>query len=206
MFMYKLIVKFAGDALKTIYEAGEKLVITKEVAGNKGKSVTWVSTSPFENNVIEWSEDYLLYASRQETQGGAIINKLSETSAIAGTLSTFRNGTFQDTRSADCVGKNEYGVQNSMNIYPSLCVGIAQPVIVNDELQMGNPINALTLPYNHIAVMSPRETVRISLAANVDNGVVITKEFSNSIVAEYSGEDTEKTIVYDYEQGIFVPA
>lgn len=203
---YKLIVKFTKDALNAIYTSGERLAITKEVAGNKGKSVTWVSTLPFEVNTIEWEEEYLLYSSRQETQSGAYISKLSEEQAVSGVLYQFENAVFQNAKAADCVGKNEYGVRNEMNMYPYLSFGLAQPVRVNDELQMGNPINAVTLPFNHAAVMAPRERLKVFLAADVDNGVVITREFSNAIDVEYEGSVSEKTIVYDEVNGIFIPA
>lgn len=206
MSSYRLIVKFPKEALNAIYAAGEMLAITKEVAGNKGKSVTWVATSPFEVNTIEWEEEYLLYSSRQETQSGARISKLSEEQAVSAILYQFENAVFQNAKAADEVGKNEYGVQNAMDMYPYLSFGLAQPVRVNDELQMGNPINAITLPYNHIAVMSPKERVKIFLAANVDNGVVITKEFSNAIEIEYEGSVSERTIEYDCQKGIFIPA
>lgn len=206
MSKYKVTIKFTPKALKAIYAAGERLALTKEVVGNKGKSVTWVSTLPFESNVIEWEEDYLLYASRQETQAGAVISKLSEESAICGTMYSFEDGIFENAHTAECVGKNEYGLQNCMDMYPYLSFGLAQPVRVNDEFQAGNPINVLTVPYNHMAVMSPREKIKIFLAADLDNGVVISREFSNSLEVEYIGTDTEKTVVYDYESGMFVPA
>ncbi len=206
MSKYKVEIKFATDALKAIYAAGERLAITKEVTGNKGKSVTWVSTLPFENNVIEWEEDYLLYASRQEVQAGAMISKLSEEVGVCGAMYSFESGIFQNARAVECVGKNEYGLQNGMDMYPHLSFGLAQPVRVNDELQMGNPINVLTVPYNHMAVMSPKEKIKVFLAADLDNGVVISREFSNALEVEYVGNETEKTVVYDQKSGMFIPA
>lgn len=206
MSKYKLVVKLTVDALKAAYAAGEKLAITKEVTGNKGKSVTWVSTLPFETNVIEWEETYMLYASRQETQAGAVISKISEETAICGAMYSFESGFFQNAHSVDCVGKNEYGLQNCMDMYPYLSFGLAQPVRVNDELQMGNPINVVTVPYNHMAVMSPKEKIKVFLAADLDNGVVLTREFSNALEVEYVGNDAEKTVVYDFKSGMFIPA
>ncbi|MCM1387038.1 MAG: hypothetical protein NC231_06910 [Bacillus sp. (in: Bacteria)] len=206
MSSYKLIVKFDKDALNAIYASGERLAITKEVTGNKGKSVIWVSTLPFEVNTIEWEEDYFLYSSRQETQSGAIITKLSEEQAVDNVLYQFENAVFQNAKADDCVNKNEYGVRNEMNMYPYLSFGLAQPVRVNDELQMGNPINVITLPYNHTAVMAPKEKLKVFLAADVDNGVVTTREFSNAIEVAYEGSVSEQTITYDYANGIFIPA
>ncbi|MCM1467482.1 MAG: hypothetical protein NC086_04990 [Alistipes sp.] len=80
---YELEILFTEEALKAIYAAGEKIVITKEVAGSKGKSVCWVSTLPFLNNSIKWTEEYMLYASREEATNGATISKLSDVDAIS---------------------------------------------------------------------------------------------------------------------------
>lgn len=71
---------------------------------------------------------------------------------------------------------------------------------------MGNPINVLTVPYNHMAVMSPKEKIKVFLAADLDNGVVISREFSNALEVEYVGNETEKTVVYDQKSGMFIPA
>lgn len=148
----------------------------------------------------------MLYASRQESEAGAVISKLSEETAICNAMYSFESGIFQDAHSADCVGKNEYGLQNGMDMYPYLSFGLAQPVRVNDELQMGNPINVVTVPYNHMVVMSPKEKIKIFLAADLDNGVVLTREFSNALEVEYVGNDTEKTVAYDFKNGMFIPA
>lgn len=205
MSKYKLNVQFTEDALKVIYASGEKLALTKEVSGDKGTSVIWVSTAPFENNSIEWEKDCLLYSSRQEIQNGATINKLSETEAITGILYDFDSAIFQNAQAASCVGRNEYGVHNDMDDYSALTFGLAQAVMVNGQKKQGNPINAITLPYNHTAVMSPIEKVKVFLGASTDDGVVITREFSNAIEVEFRGDETEKTVTYDFAKGMFIP-
>lgn len=202
---YELQINFTEDALKAIYAAGEKLIITKEVAGNKGRSVCWVSTLPFLKNTIKWTEEYMLYASREEAMNGATIDKLSEVDALSELLYDFKDAIFENAHGSSSVGTNEYGLTNKMNQYNYLTFGLAQKVTVNGTGTEGRPINAVTLPYNHTATFSPIERVRVCLSNDLNNGMVITKEFSNSINVTYSGTETAKTIEYDTSRGIFVP-
>lgn len=202
---YKLNVSFSEEALKTIYAAGQKLAIVKSVEGDSGTPVVWVATLPFENNEIEWQNNYQLYASRQEAMHGATISKLSETAGITELTYDFKDAVFQNAQPSGAVGKNEYGVHNMMSAYASLTFGLAEAVRVNGETQAGKPINAILLPYNHTAVMSPIEKIQVFLANDIDDGVVQTREFSNKIELIYSGNETEKTIKYDETKGLFVP-
>lgn len=206
MSKYKLNINFTEEALKVIYSAHQRVALTKAVQGNVGKSVIWVATLPFERNMIEWEENYMLYSSREEVQNGASIKKLSDTTAIDNVVYEFDSAVFQNAKPSDCVSANEYAVHNAMDNYESLTFGLAQEVKVNGQTKKGNPINALTLPYNHTAVMAPVEKVRVFLANSVDDGIVMSKQFSNAIEVEFRGGETEKTITYDCEKGMFIPA
>lgn len=206
MSVYKLNVTFSDAALQTIYAAGQKLAIVKNVEGDGGDPVIWVATLPFENNVIEWENNYQLYASRQEAMHGATISKLSETAGITSLEFDFKDGIFQNAQPSKAVGSNQYGIHNAMDAYSSLTFGLAEAVRVNGEMQSGKPINAVLLPYNHTAVMSPVEKVQVFMARDIDDGVVQTREFSNMINLTYSGNESEKSIRYDETKGIFVPA
>lgn len=206
MSKFKLNINFTEEALKVIYKAHQKLAITKAVEGNVGKAVIWVATLPFKSNVVEWAQNYMLYSSREEVMNGASIKKLSDTVAIDNVVYDFDSAVFQNARPSECVGVNEYAVHNAMDSYDSLTFGLAQEVVVNGQTKQGNPINALTLPYNHTAVMAPVEKVRIFLANSVDDGIVMSKQFSNAIEVEFRGDETEKTITYDCEKGMFIPA
>lgn len=205
MSKYKLNINFTDEALKVIYSANQRVALTKAVQGNVGKAVIWVATLPFERNMIEWEENYMLYSSREEVQNGASIKKLSDTTAIDNVVYEFDSAVFQNAKPSECVSVNEYAVHNTMDSYESLTFGLAQEVKVNGQTKEGNPINALTLPYNHTAVMAPVEKVRVFLANSVDDGIVMSKQFSNAIEVEFRGSETEKTITYDCEKGMFIP-
>ena len=202
---YKLNVDFSDAALKSIYGAGMKLAAVKSVEGNSGSPVIWVSTLPFENNTIEWDNEYQLYSSGQEIMHGATINKLSETRGITNLCFDFQDGMFGNAHLDDGVGANEYSVHNAMDAYPGLTFGLAEAVRVNGELQKGKPINAVSVPYNQHAVMSPVEKVRVFLTNDIDDGVIHTREFCNAIEVVYEDKDDEKSIRYDESKGIFVP-
>ena len=202
---YKLNVNFSEAALRSIYGKGMKLAIVKSVKGNSGVPVIWVSTLPFENNTIEWEEEYQVYASRQEARNGGTISKLSETQGITNLSFDFKDGVFQNAHPDDTVGENEYGIHNAMNEYPSLTFGLSAPVRVNGELQKGKPINAASVLYNNQAAMAPIEKVQVFLANDINDGAVHTGEFSNAIEVIYENNDVEKSIRYDESKGIFVP-
>lgn len=202
---YKLNIHFTEKALKDIYAEHQRLALTKEVLGNKGKSVVWVSTLPFVRNTIEWEENYIIYSSVEEVHNGANIEKLSDVTAIDNVVYDFSSAVFRNPKPSDCVNANEYAVHNAMDRYDSLTFGLAQEVKVNGRAQKGNPINALPLPYNHTAVMSPTGKVKIFLASSVNDGIVMSKQFSNAIEVEFCGDETEKTITYDYEKGMLIP-
>lgn len=205
MSYYKLNINFPDDALKTIYAAKQKLALVKSVEGDGGQPVIWIATSPFESNVVEWNNEYQLYASKQEARNGATIKKLSETKAIDNVIFKFKEGIFQDAKTDDKIGANKYGVHNSMDEYPSMTFGLAASVEVNGNKESGKPINAILLPYNHSACFSPIEKVRVFLSADIDDGVVQTSEFSNTLQIVFKGNETEKSIRYDTAKGIFVP-
>lgn len=178
--------------------------MVKSVEGDGGDSVIWVATLPFENNVIEWENNYQLYASRQEVLHGATIAKMSETAGITSLEFEFKNGIFQNAQPSKAVGSNQYEIHNAMDAYSSLTFGLAEAVRVNGEMQNGKPINAVLLPYNHTAVKSPVEKIQVFMARDIDDGIVQTREYGNVISLTYSGNESEKFIRYDETQGIFV--
>lgn len=204
---YKLNISFSNAALDVIQAAGQKLALVKTVQGNGGNLVTWVSTYPFQSNVITWSNEYAVYATRQEQSNGAMISKLSETDASDSYVYDFGNtNRFDKISSSSVVSANQYAICNKNQKYPLLTFGLAVTALVNGEERKANPINAVTLPYNHTAVMSPIERVGIFLATDIDDGMVQTKEFSNMLMMEYKDGETELSARYDETNGIFVPA
>ena len=206
MSSYKLNISFSDEALRTIYTAGQKLALIKTVQGDAGQMVTWVATLPFQSNVIEWKNEYMLYTARQEATNGTTIKKLSEVDATDGFIYEIEKGLLGGAHTDSSVKANSYAAHNKMDQYPYLTVGMAVSAKVNGEEKKGNPINAVVLPYNHTAVMSPIERVGIFLAADIDDGVVQTKEFSNILTVEYKGSETEHSVRYDETSGIFVTA
>lgn len=206
MSQYSLKVSISDSALKTIYAASQKLVLVKTVQGNAGNPVTWVTTLPFQNNLIEWKDEYLVYIARQEAANGASISKLSETEATDGVTYDALDGTFGNAHTSSAVGKNTYGIRNRMNQYSYLTVGMAVSAKVNGEERKGNPINAVVLPYNHTAAMTPIERIGVYLSADTDDGLVQTREFSNMLTVEYRNGESAHSVRYDEESGIFVLA
>ena len=89
----------------------------------------------------------------------------------------------QKVKFSECVDANEYAVYNGMNRYEIPTFGLAKEVTVNNQVrEEGNPINDITLPYTHMEVMVADKKVK------------------------FHDNETEKTITYDCEKGMFISA
>lgn len=192
---YKLNVIFDSQCVKTVYDAGEKVVLLKKASA--GTPIAWVTFNPFEQNYITWNENYAIYSSNVEVKSGATIKKLSEVSAVPKQLYEFDKGTFGSPASLPDGQEGQYAVLNKMNGYSTLVFGLAQEVECNGVLIPGSPINAATVPLNHTAKFTPYEVVTVFLEGEASNGTVITDVVSKSLDVTFGGDVTEITIQYD---------
>lgn len=205
MSKYRLNIDFNEKDLKTIFNAGEKVIIVKHTKAGIGKRVAWVSFQPFMHNTIDWENSFAVYSSNTEVQGGATISKLSDKDAATKIIYNFKNGYFADATPDTALGENTYAIKNSMAEYDALTFGLAQDVSVNGEAFANNPINAISVPFGQSASMTPIERIDVYLRNDIEDGTVISHIMSVALPVEYSEMETSHTIAYDGSVGKFYP-
>ena len=201
MASFELTVQFAANDVQQVNAAEQQVTIVKEVGGNAGSSVVWIALSPFENNQIDWEEEYGLYASTTSVQNGATITKSAAVNpASSGVIYPFESGAFSSPQGS-LSSPNDYGVKN---LSPSgLTFGLAQSVTVNSDPFEANPLNAVTVLTQQQATFTAIEKLSVFLHSQFNNGVVISDILGPPLQVDFT-HDPIQTIHYDPTQGKFV--
>ncbi|MDR2888245.1 MAG: hypothetical protein LBV33_00165 [Lachnospiraceae bacterium] len=205
MAKYRLNIEFTEKDLSTIYNADEKVIVVKHTTAGENNQVAWVSFKPFIHNTIDWENDFAVYASTTEIQGGATISKLSDKYAGTKIVYELSKGYFANAIPTDELAENTYAVKNMMKDNDALTFGLAQSVAVNGQAFVNHPINAISVPYGQGAYMTPVEKVDVYLRNDIRSSTVISRIMSIALPVEYSGSEGEHTITYDGAIGKFFP-
>ncbi len=200
---YKLNIDFADEVLDTIEKARQKVVLVKHTAGNGDSAVAWVCFKPWENNTVEWKEEFAIYASNSQVQNGATITKLSDRQAVCGMTYPFEAGYFRTPTKSESYASNSYTIKNNYKDLDGITVGLAQDVVVNGEAFESNPINAVFLPCGQSANMTPIERVDIYLKNDIQDSTVITHISSVPLSIVYKEGESVKTVGYNSQTGEF---
>lgn len=202
---YQLNVDFDSADLQTISGAGEKLVLFKKTG--EGAPVAWVAIDPFNNNTIEWEENYAMYSSQVQVQHGAVIHKMSDLEAKDMVRYSFEHyGAFGTPEKDTTLNLNQYAIKNSYQNADSLAFGLAQGVQVNGTGFAYKPINAQSVPRNQKANFTPLTEVVVFLDGKAQEGMVITETFSDQTSLTFGGDIVNITVRYDSHSGSFVIA
>ena len=200
MSSYQLTIQLATKDAHSINASQQKVTIIKEVAGSSGMKVAWVAFTPFENNVIEWKEEYGVYASTTEAQAGAEIIKTSAVNpATSGVFYPFETGAF-DSPEGDAK-QNNYGIENKYS--QQFTFGIAQSVTANGNKFNANPLNAVPVMSKEKATFTPIEKLTVFLQGQFNNGAIISDITSDALVVDMTSNPSV-TIHYDSSQGKFI--
>lgn len=114
MSKYRLNINLNEDDLKFIEKAHQEVVLVKHTAGDSDSSVAWVSFKPWQQNTIDWKNNFAIYSSNAEVQNKATINKLSDKRATSGVQYDFTNGTFKTPKITDTyLMPNSYCLNNN---------------------------------------------------------------------------------------------
>lgn len=199
--MYQLNIDFTPADLQTILAAGEQVVITKQTGGSNG-NVAWIAFSPLGSNTVTWTDTYTMYASRSTLQGGATINMLSQAAALE-TESLPFNGGFLAADPTIKLSADQYGVENQYNTTPYMVFGLAQSANVSGSAFPASPINATVVPANQSVIFSPLDVIQVFVAANIDNGMVLSNVSSASLTLTFGNGVIEQTVAYNATIGGF---
>ncbi|WKD50794.1 hypothetical protein [Microbulbifer spongiae] len=203
---YTLNIDFCKQDLDTLYKAGEKVTLIKQ--SSNGQPVAWVAFYPFENNTVIWEQEYALYASTTQIEGGATIHKMSDDMAQEQMMYAFQNGNFGTPHASSQLSEGQYGVANQTPIDQAagLTFGLAQSVQVNGSAYPNKPINADWVPSKHVATFTPYENIMLFMNNNIQDGMVVTEIFSPSLTLTFGGATTELTANYNAATGRFAQA
>lgn len=203
---YTLNLEINPSDLATIREANQKIIIAKPVNGGS-PNVAWLAFDPFQQNTVEWEENYGMYASLTTVQHGATISRLSTSPypAAPATSYTFNEyANFAGPTADSSVGPTTFQVVNEMpaSQHPSLKFGLMQEAVVNGQTQGTKPLNIASVPAQNTADFTPVVTVFVWLQAHMESSTVITDVSSDHLKVTYT-YDNEITVHYENGMGMF---
>ncbi len=196
--------------LRTLKAAGMRIVLAKPV-GSSSPNVVWISFDPFEGNVVNWTEEYGLYASNSQLISGASIVKISSAPFPAqdGKYYSFRSdATFYGPNTGgDIPSLGSFRVFNEMpsTQYPSLLFGLMQSARVNGKTAEFRPLNANVVPSGTNATFTPLTTVHVWLQSNLVSGTVLVDVTSKVTIVTFGNGVTKQQLRYDPAKGQFIP-
>jgi len=203
MSQYGLTIQFETADVHNINKECKKLTIVKKVGGQSGNQVAWITFNPFENNEVNWTEKYGVYASSTEVKAGATIAKISAVNpASDACLYPFETGAFNDPETG--IDPNDYAVKNMYKDGKQFTFGLAQSVTANGSKFDASPLNAIAGFPSDKLIFTPIEVVSVFLHAHYDNGVIISNVDSEGLEVDLT-DVPEQTIHYDHNSGLFVP-
>ncbi|MGV8938059.1 MAG: hypothetical protein ACOH2J_13120 [Allorhizobium sp.] len=210
---YSLTLNFDPDVLVNIKKAGQRVAIAKPV-NSGGPSVIWLDIDPFPSTTIEWEEDYWIYASNDEIENGARINKLTEVypgpALDAGYYElqdTCVFGPFVKGNTILPVAPGTYAAINNVPYgnYNCLTFGLAQTALINKKPHERKPISAQSVLATQHIRMTPFITLFVWLEAEFSSETIITEIAGTASTAKFGGGVTDIDLTYDPIHGLFLP-
>lgn len=206
---YRVNVNISEEAMDVIFTARMKLGFIRTVEGHDGETLIWATKFPFMKNTIEWTDEYLWYSSRKilhedddADKRGIRQDHIIEASDQV--IYEYEEFDFHEKETDERVGVREYAVHNGLSYLPKLTFGLAAWIRINDFVRTANSINAFVLPYEQSIVVKPSTKVKMFLAPDIEDGMIVTEEYKNGIMVEFDENETEKSFEYDVEKGMFV--
>lgn len=195
---YSLEIQFDDAGLKTLELADQYVTLVKSTG--RGRPVAWVSFRPMQHNLVNWTEEYSVYASTTQIQEGAQIFTQSTRPAVGGHTYALQGGRFHD--GAPGLPATNYGVHNvdphfTIRDVPMVTSGLYQGAVVNGSTT-ASPLNAIAVPYFETAVFTPVERVQIFASSYQDNGLVISRVSSLALTVDLT---THPSQVVHYATG-----
>lgn len=202
MARFQLTIEFSAADTRAVNEAGEQVALAKELAVNSGQPVIWISFSPFESNLVQWRDEYGLFASPDRVSPRGTIQPASrQLPAKPETIYPFERGTFG--RSEGSKPRGEYATLNRDS--KTLTFGLVQTVSGGGEERVGSPINAVVVSTQMEATFVPTETVFVFLQKKTETGIVDIVARSEALKVPFSTANPDQTVHYDGAEGRFIP-
>jgi hypothetical protein len=208
MSAFSISTAFNQQDLERFYASGSNVVVAKPTGGSQ-PNVAWVVYRPLINNMLNWEENYGIYASNVDVQNGARLTQMSATPypAVASMLYTMQaSGAITGPNTGGA--PNAYSILNTYNNLPKgyLTMGLFQNANVDGIDLIGNAVSAAGVIYNSTATMVPLTTVYLWLQSQVVSNTVVTTVTSPMTRVTLSASSPAAALVYNPLTGTFIPA
>ena len=213
MTSFKLTVNISDNDLAIIQRADQKIVLVRSLRTQDPANVAWVVQDPLPRTVVEWNEEYGLFASLTSVLEGRVIVAQSQTDAqMSQLMYAFSGNVFSPPRPDSSLEPGQYRVVNQESDVEGLTFGMLQSLSIAGNPQgSGIPTNASFVPRNNAATFTPLDTVTIFLSSAVQSGQVVSvPSFASDAVVTsrpttlpFSSDLTEIEVEYSSTLGQF---
>lgn len=200
MSTFSLNLQIDAASLNQILSANLQVVVARPIGGSP-LNVAWLAFRPFQQNSVEWGDDYSLFASQSSVAPGSTIQMMSMGAAQSGTLFRFADGSFSP---AGSTAPGTVGVVNSGPGGPPLTFGLAQNAVVNGQGVGSLAENAVQLFPNQQAAFGFTGATLVWVG-NGRSGTVISGAGPNATQVNFGGSVNSITLSYNAGSGRFVP-
>ncbi len=205
---FKLNLSIDAESLRELKKSGLKITIAKGVS-EKSPNVAWLVFEPFQGNVVQWTEEYGIFASADDvTMNGAKISRMSEIfTAQDGTSYNFADdATFHGPFTDDGVKVGAFRVNNKMTpqSHRSLIFGLEQKACINNTTIKPSPLNIAYVPAMLSVSFVPMTNVYVWLQNEYTYGTVLTTIESSYNVFTFGNGVNEVNVLFDYTTGRFI--
>jgi hypothetical protein len=194
MSTYQLRIEIKPDDVKAINDTGLVIVMVKSFAIQL--LPIWATVAPFEENTVEWSEDYGLFAMPGKALEGVVLSTSSiQYPAELGVIYPFAFNIF-GTPTGGGDDPRAFSVQNNDPDEPSLVFGLCQTVVVDSGTIAKSPVCSFDMPSNTQFDILPRNLVTVFLGKKLATGTLINVAKNTPLEVDMEGTPT-RTIHFD---------
>jgi hypothetical protein len=203
---YSLELSFTPEQLKVLCAAGGRVAIAKPLKDGL-PSLRWLSFRPFEMNVVEWEEQYGIYASLAAPGDGSVTQVCrSDFPAYPGRLYALQpQGCFGPPSAEEGLDPASYYAANSFAGVPAVTLGLFQNAQVNGQERLAGPVSAELIPQAFRARITPNTTVYVWIQSGGEGGAGVSQVTSPPTRVAFADGITSRAFAFDPSTATFMP-
>ena len=204
---FHLSTSFTVADLERFDRGKTKIVIAKPSNDGGDPNVAWIAYNPLQQNMVNWEEEYGIYASNTSVEsGGAVLLQLSATDFPANIGKTYlfgQSGSFGPPQ--DDGQENAYRAVNAYNNLPKgfMTFGLYQNALVDGSSYEKNAVSAAPVLYKSRVTMTPYTTVYLWTQSEAKSNSVVTDVMSTMTRVTFGGSTSRVSLQYDPKTGGF---
>jgi hypothetical protein len=208
MSVYSLKLSFTVGQLNLLFAAGARVAIAKPLKGGS-PNLRWLTFRPFEANLVEWEEQYGIYASLAGASGGGSVTPVCGTDfpAYAGRLYTLQpQGCFGPPSAEEGLNPASYYAANAYAGAPAMTLGLFQNAQVNGQERLAGPVSAELTPSAWRVQMTPDTTVYVWIQSGGEGSAGVSQVTSPPTRVAFGDGTSSEALVFDSSTGTFMLA